>query len=65
MSRQPDQWRELCIAAAFEEKPERLAEIVEEIKKSLVERQQELADRIFEKLAGQPLAEADQKRWIQ
>jgi hypothetical protein len=60
-----DDWRELCIAAAFEENPEKLNGLVDEINRHLTERQEELTDRIFEKLAySLPPARA-QKNWIQ
>lgn len=45
-------WRELCIAAAFEENPLKLPELVSEISIRLAERQEELADRAFERLAS-------------
>jgi hypothetical protein len=60
-----DHWRELCIAAAFEENPEKLHELVAEIDRQLVDRQEELTDRIFERLASNPLPSASQKNWIQ
>ncbi|MBV8475046.1 MAG: hypothetical protein JO266_05480 [Acidobacteria bacterium] len=65
MPQQLDHWRELCIAAAFEENPEKLRDLVSEINQYLVDRQEQLADRIFEKLARQPLPGADHKHWIQ
>jgi hypothetical protein len=60
-----DHWRELCIAAAFEENPEKLDELVAEIHRQLMDRQEQLTDRIFEKLANNPLPSARQKNWIQ
>ncbi len=60
-----DHWRELCIAAAFEENPEKLNELVAEIDRQLVERQEQLTDRIFEKLAGNSFPVATRKKWIQ
>jgi hypothetical protein len=56
-------WRELCIAAAFEDDPLRLPEIVAEINRGLTERQKQLADNIFQGLAG---AEDSQtrKHWV-
>lgn len=60
-----DQWRELCIAAAFEDNPEKLNGLVEEIKRQLTDRQKELTDRIFEDLARRPLPSTAHKSWIQ
>jgi len=60
-----DHWRELCIAAAFEDNPERLNGLVDEIKRNLTERQEDLTDRIFEKLAGTVLPDAPHKNRIQ
>lgn len=60
-----DDWRELCIAAAFEENPEKLNGLVDEINRHLTERQEELTDRIFEKLAYSPLPARAQKNWVQ
>lgn len=65
MSSERNHWRELCIAAAFEENPEKLNELVAEIHKQLVERQERLTDQIFEKLAGNALPADTQKKWIQ
>jgi hypothetical protein len=45
-------WRELCIAAAFEENPMKLTELVSEISSRMAERQEELADRVFERLSS-------------
>jgi hypothetical protein len=57
-------WRELCIAAAFEDNPERLPEIVAEINSQLPERQEDLVTRAFESLAtGFPPPQG--KHWIQ
>ncbi|HEX6504750.1 MAG TPA: hypothetical protein VF011_16040 [Terriglobales bacterium] len=61
----PDHWRELCIAAAFEENPEKLSELVAAISDQLIERQEQLTDRIFERLASHPLAGPNQKNSIQ
>ena len=60
-----DHWRELCIAAAFEENPEKLNELVAEIDRQLIERQEQLADRIFEKLAHSTPPHGTEKNWIQ
>jgi hypothetical protein len=60
-----DHWRELCIAAAFEENPEKLNELVAEIDGHLVERQEQLTDRIFENLARTAFPIDTQKKWIQ
>ena len=60
-----DAWRELCIAAAFEDNPERLTELVAEINKQLMDRQEALTDQIFERLAQQNPAVIHQKNWIQ
>jgi hypothetical protein len=57
-------WRELCIAAAFEENPLKLPELVSEIGIRLAERQEELADRVFEGLASDTSIRAG-KYWIQ
>ena len=65
MSAYPDRWRELCIAAAFEENPEKLTELVAAINDQLIERQEQLTDRIFEKLASQPLPLPNTKNLIQ
>ncbi len=65
MPARPDHWRELCIAAAFEENPQKLSELVAEINQGVIERQEELADRIFEKLALHPAAENNAKHRIQ
>jgi hypothetical protein len=64
MPRESDHWRELCIAAAFEENPQKLMELVSELNKYLVERQEQLADRIFERLARQPVSDLSQKHRI-
>lgn len=58
-------WRELCIAAAFEENPEKLIELVSAINQQLLERQEQLTDRIFEKLVHHPLPDVRHKHWIQ
>jgi hypothetical protein len=65
MSCERDHWRELCIAAAFEQNPEKLNELVAEIDRYLVERQEQLTDRIFEKLARDAFPIDTQKKWIQ
>jgi hypothetical protein len=65
MSCERNHWRELCIAAAFEDNPEKLNELVAEIDRQLVERQEQLTDRIFEKLASSPLPGGTPKNWIQ
>lgn len=65
MSRRRDHWRELCIAAAFEDNPERLTDLVEEINQYLMARQEQLTDQIFERLASNPAASAPAKHWIQ
>ena len=57
-----DHWRKLCIAAAFEDNPEQLQKLVREIDDCLLERQEELTDKVFEKLANVGTVE---KRWIQ
>ena len=60
-----DQWRELCIAAAFEDNPERLTELVAEINQQLLERQERLTDQIFERLSQHTFDELRPKSWIQ
>ncbi len=57
-----DHWRKLCIAAAFEDNPEKLQDLVREINDGLLERQEELTDKVFEKLANLSPIE---KHWIQ
>jgi hypothetical protein len=64
MNRQ-GKWRELCIAAAFEDSPDKLTELVREINTQLTERQEQLTDRIFERLAEDRLPNPDPKHWIQ
>jgi hypothetical protein len=59
-----DQWRELCIAAAFEDNPERLKELVSEIRDRLFERQEVLTDRMFQRLASEPPVSPKEKHWI-
>jgi len=56
-------WRTLCIAAAFEEDPHKLAQLVTELSTELPSRQQELADQIFARLAEQPVNPAG-KTWV-
>jgi hypothetical protein len=65
MHGQLNHWRELCIAAAFEDNPEKLTDLVAEINQQLIERQEQLADQIFEELAGNPLPGRNQEYWIQ
>ena len=60
-----DHWRELCIAAAFEDNPEKLNGLVDEINRQLTDRQEELTDRIFERLAHSNQPATVQKKWIQ
>ncbi len=64
MDEENKHWRTLCIAAAFEEDPHKLAQIVGEITAGLTDRQQQLADQIFARLAEQPLSPEARKRWI-
>ena len=59
-----DHWRELCIAAAFEYNPESLAQLVAEINKELADRQEELTDRLFEKLATEPINNPRPNLWV-
>jgi hypothetical protein len=59
-----DDWRELCIAAAFEHDPERLGRLVTDIKDQLRDRQEELTDRIFEGLVNGHVASSPAKEWI-
>lgn len=57
-------WRELCIAAAFENDPVRLHDLVIQINEGEGARQEQLTDEIFARLAGsQPEAHAG-KRWL-
>ncbi len=58
------QWRTLCIAAAFEEDPHKLAQIVADINTELTGRQQQLADEIFARLAEHPPVPHEGKRWV-
>jgi len=60
----PNYWRELCIAAAFEDDPLRLPEIVAEINRGLTERQRQLAESIFEGLAASD-EPPNRKHWVQ
>lgn len=64
MEEENKRWRTLCIAAAFEEDPHKLAQVVAEITARLSDRQQQLADQIFARLAEQPAAPDARKRWI-
>jgi hypothetical protein len=57
-------WRELCIAAAFEENPQKLAQLIAEINTQMVERQEQLTDRAFERLASDSPGLSG-KDWIQ
>jgi hypothetical protein len=57
-------WRTLCIAAAFEEDPHKLAQIVADLTAALSDRQQQLADQIFARLADQPEEGDMRKRWV-
>jgi hypothetical protein len=65
MNGQTDQWRELCIAAAFEDNPEKLTELVAAINKQLTDRQEQLTDQIFEQLARQSGPPSTRKQSIQ
>jgi hypothetical protein len=56
-------WRTLCIAAAFEEDPHKLSQIIADLNTELPGRQQELADQIFARLAEQPIAPSG-KFWV-
>ncbi len=56
-------WRTLCIAAAFEEDPHKLAQILADLNTELSNRQQQLADEIFARLAEQPVSSAG-KFWV-
>jgi hypothetical protein len=59
------EWRELCIAAAFEEDPLRLEQIVAELNEGITERQKQLVDRIFERLAfPNSSSENEHKGWV-
>ncbi len=57
-------WRTLCIAAAFEEDPQKLAQIVADMNTELPSRQQQLADEIFARLAENPPLPQEGKRWV-
>ena len=57
-----DHWRKLCIAAAFEDNPEKLQDLVHEINDCLLEQQEKLTDKVFERLANLGSVE---KHWIQ
>jgi len=56
-------WRTLCIAAAFEEDPQKLAQIVADLNTELPGRQQDLADQIFARLAEQAPSPSG-KSWV-
>jgi hypothetical protein len=53
----------LCIAAAFEEDPHKLSQIIADLNTELPGRQQELADQIFARLAEQPITPSG-KFWV-
>lgn len=57
-------WRELCIAAAFEIDPERLLDLVTQINGCLATRQEQLTDEIFGRLATEPQDGIGKKRWL-
>jgi hypothetical protein len=65
MDPESKQWRTLCIAAAFEEDPQKLAQIVADLNTELSNRQQQLADAIFAGLAENPPLSREGKGWIQ
>ena len=65
MNGRRDHWRELCISAAFEDNPEKLTELVDQINETLTDRQEQLTDRIFERLAPNSAPAATSKHWIQ
>lgn len=57
-------WRELCIAAAFENDPERLYDLVKQINDGVTARQEQLTDEIFARLANGPAEFGCGKRWL-
>jgi hypothetical protein len=57
-------WRTLCIAAAFEEDPHKLSQIVADITTELANRQEQLADQIFARLADSAPIPSEGKRWV-
>lgn len=57
-------WRELCIAAAFENDPERLHDLVKQINEGVMARQEQLTDEIFAQLANNATEAGTGKRWL-
>jgi hypothetical protein len=57
-------WRELCIAAAFENDPERLHDLVSQINDGMGARQEQLTDEIFAQLASTSPEAGAAKRWL-
>lgn len=57
-------WRELCIAAAFENDPVRLHDLVAQINDGVGARQEQLTDEIFARLAGSSPDAQSGKRWL-
>ena len=57
-------WRELCIAAAFENDPQRLQDLVSQITDGVNARQEQLTDEIFAQLASRPPDAGSGKHWL-
>lgn len=58
-------WQQLCISAAIEENPQRLAEILSELNLTVNQRQAELGHKTLKTRQLGPLEELPTGNWLQ